>query len=176
MKPGGWEDYKRLSNEIAEEADMIIEDKTLSNETVMKRFDKLQSKVKYKAFGKTKFTTKAANKRKLELRLKAAAGLNEDDAVKAVMRKQYDEMEEQINNLKAAKYGRATNIFKMREKVAGSRKSPQEVHAVKDIATGENLVSIEKIKEVTLEHCLNTFRNNEPEKDVKLLADCPVPM
>ena len=60
---------------------MIIEDKNISNETVMKRFDKLQSKVKYKSFGKTKFTTKAANKRKLELRLKAAAGLNEDDAV-----------------------------------------------------------------------------------------------
>ena len=137
----------------------------------MKEFDKLQNKVKYKAFGKTKMTTKTATKRKLEVRLKAAAGLDEDDTVKAMMRKQYDEMEEQINNLKAAKYGRATNIFKMREKVAGNKKSPQEAHAVKDVATGENVVSNEKIKEVTLEYCVNIFKNNEPEKDVKLLVD-----
>ena len=38
------------------------------------------------------------------------------------MKKQYEEMEEQINNLKANKYGRKTNVFKMREKLLVARR------------------------------------------------------
>ena len=32
-------------------------------------------------------------------------------------------------------------------------------------------VSNDEIKKVTLEHCINTFKNNEPEEDVKTLVD-----
>ena len=60
FKTGGWEEYKKVSDEIATEADKIIEDTKLSNEDVMKKFDSLQNKIKYKAFGKTKPMTKAA--------------------------------------------------------------------------------------------------------------------
>ena len=112
--------------------------------------------------------TKAASTRRLEVRLKAAAGLDDEDAVKDMMRKEYDEMEEKINSLKSLKYGRATNVFKMREEVSCARKSPQEVHAVLDVKTGELVVASDKIKEVTLEHCVNMFKNNKPEDDVKL--------
>ena len=44
FKPGGWEDYKKFSDEIAEEVDKVIEDKTLSNEDVIKNFDGDQAK------------------------------------------------------------------------------------------------------------------------------------
>ena len=134
-------------------------------------FDKLQDKAKYKAFGKTKPMTKAARSKRLEVRLKAAAGLDEEETVKELMKKQCDEMEDQINSLKSKKYGRQTNVFKMREEVAGCKKTPQESNAVKDVKTGELVVAHEKIKEVTLEHVVNTFKNNEPEEDVKPLVD-----
>ena len=58
FKTGGWDEYKKLSDEIASEADKIINDKRLSNNDVMKKFDSLQTKIKYKAFGKTKPITK----------------------------------------------------------------------------------------------------------------------
>ena len=119
-KPGGWEEYKKASDEIASEADKIIEDDKLSNKTVMKKFDCLQNKIKYKSFGKTKPMTKAATERRLEVRLKAATGMDDDAKVKEVMRKQFAEMEDQINNLKHCKYGRATNVFKIREQVRDS--------------------------------------------------------
>ena len=170
-KPGGWEAYMKISDEVSQEADKIIEDKNLTKNQIMKKFDNLQNSVKYRAFGKTKPMTNAKRKRRLEERLKAAEGLDEDDKVKEVMRKQYDEMEEKINDLKSFKYGRATNVFKMREEVAGTKKAPQEPHAVLDVKTGDMVVSNKEIKEVTLEHCLNTFKNNKPEEDVKPLVD-----
>jgi hypothetical protein len=35
------------------------------------------------------------------------------------MRRQYDQMEDEINKLKLARYGRATNVHKIKEKVTG---------------------------------------------------------
>ena len=127
FKPGGWEEYEKFSNEKAEEVDKVVENKTLSNEDVIRKFDGLQNTIKYKAFGKTRPVTKAASNRKLEIRLKTAAGLDDDEKVKEVMRKQMNEMEKQINDIKHCKYGRATNVFKMREQVCGSRKAPQKL-------------------------------------------------
>ena len=44
---------------------------------------------------------------------------------------------DEINKIKAAKHGRVTNVFKMREIVARSKKQQQEAHAVKDPRAGE---------------------------------------
>ena len=80
-KPGAWEEYNKASDEIASEADIIIEDDKLSNETGM------ENKIKYKAFGKTKPMTKAATKNRLGVTLKAVTGMDYDAKVKEVMRK-----------------------------------------------------------------------------------------
>ena len=55
-------------------------------------------------------------------------------------------MEEEINKLKLAKYGRSKNVFKMKEIVAGPKKSHQEPHAVMDSETEELVVSTDEIK------------------------------
>ena len=62
-----------------------------------------------------------------------------------------------------------TNVFKMRELVAGPRKIRQEGHAVKDPKTGETVVSSEEIKRVNLEHCVNFLKNHIPKDEVKEL-------
>ena len=59
----------------------------------------------------------------MEDRIKAAQGLDDEEKIRELRRKQYNDMEEEINKLKLAKYGRSTNVFKMKEIVAGSRKS-----------------------------------------------------
>ena len=58
-------------------------------------------------------------------------------------------------------------MFKMREAVAGSRKAPQEFNAVKDAQTDDLVVSNDKIKQDTIEHVVNSFKNNEPEEDLR---------
>ena len=59
------------------------------------------------------------------------------------------------------------NVFKMKEIVAGSRKSSQEPHAVLDVETEEMVLSNEEIKKVTLKHCVKQLTNNVPEEEVK---------
>ena len=61
------------------------------------------------------------------------------------MGKQYDTMEAERNKLKEGKFGRVTNIFKMKDIVAGSKKRPQEAHAVFDVETKNLVVSTEEI-------------------------------
>ena len=47
------------------------------------------------------------------------------------------------------------------------KKSSQEAHAVYNPETNELVVSNPEIKRVTLEYCLQTLKNNEPEEHVK---------
>ena len=60
---------------------------------------------------------KKAEAQGLEVRLKAAQGLDSEENVKALMRKQYEAIEDDINKLKAGKFGRLTNVFKMKKKI-----------------------------------------------------------
>ena len=86
-----------------------------------------------------------------------------------ILREQSQMIEDAINKIKYEKHGRVTNVFKMRELVAGPRKQQQEAHAVKDPKTGKTVVSSEEIKRVNLEHCVNVLRNNVPKEEVKEL-------
>ena len=115
--------------------------------------------------------TKKSCQSRLEVRLRAAQGLDCDNKVKELMRMQYSQMEDEINKLKLAKYGRATNVHKMKEKVTGSKKAQQEPHAIFDAETEKLVISNDKIKEVTLKHCLNALKDNTPGEEVKQIVD-----
>ena len=67
--------------------------------------------------------TKKSAQRQLELWLAAAQGMDSEEKVRELMRRQYDQLEDEINKLKENKYGRITNVFKMREIVAGAEES-----------------------------------------------------
>ena len=41
VKPGGWSTYNAVLEEAAEELEKIVEDKTLSEDDVVKRFDSI---------------------------------------------------------------------------------------------------------------------------------------
>ena len=62
--------------------------------------------------------------------------MDSEENVRELMRRQYDQLKDEINKLKENKYGRITNVFKMREIVAGPKKAPQEAHAVIDKERG----------------------------------------
>ena len=62
-KPGGWETYKELSDKVAGEIEIIADDESLEDDKVMEKVDRIQTKLKFKAFGKTKPQTEKAHKR-----------------------------------------------------------------------------------------------------------------
>ena len=126
-KPGGWERYHDEAERIAEKIEMLSNDKDLSSEEVMEKVEKIQNKIKFTSFGKTKPKTKKS----------IADGMKADSTdereAKELLKRQSDKMEAEILKIKASKHGRTTNVFKMREVVAGNKKSKQEAHAIMDV-------------------------------------------
>ena len=94
-KEGGWETFKKVMEEKSEDLDNIVEDRNISEEEVVRKFDAIANKVKFKAFGKTKPLTARAEARRLEDRLKAAQGLDFEERVNALVRK-HDSMQETL--------------------------------------------------------------------------------
>ena len=78
-------------------------------------------------------------------------------------------LEQEINEIKMMKHGRMSKVFKMRERIAGSKKHSQEAHGVLN-NEGNLVVSNEDIMKVSLEHCISTFKNKEPHEDAKMLV------
>ena len=89
---------------------------------------------------------KTAETRRLEYKLKAAQGMDSEERVNTLVKQQYKSMEEEINKLKDGKFGRVANIFKMKDIVAGGKKTPQEAQAVIDPEAKELVVASSKIK------------------------------
>ena len=54
MRPGGWDNYERITDDYAESIGDMVKDKELHINEVVRRLDKYQEKIKYAAFGKTK--------------------------------------------------------------------------------------------------------------------------
>ena len=199
------------------------EDGTLKVEEIMRRIDRLQEKIKFKAFGKTKPRTeksrlgqeqKAASgmeaeepcktserepsgrlesqgpriaRSRLGQEPKAAPGMEAEELCKTsqgepsggldsqerkackLLERQSRMLEKEINDIKIMKHGRMTKVFKMREKITGSKKQSQEAHAVLN-KEGNLVVSNKDIMKVSLEHCLSTFKNTEPHEDAMMLV------
>jgi hypothetical protein len=62
---------------------------------------------------------------------------------------------------------REGNIFKMRNEIAGPKKTPQDASAIRDPKSDELLVNKERTKEATLEYCVENLKNNTPDDEVK---------
>ena len=169
-KPDGWKTNSKALEDTAKGLEAMVEDENLTEEDVVKKFDAITTKAKFRAFGKSKPPTKKAHAQRMEDRLKAAQGLDDEVSVKELMRKQYDTMEAEINRLKESKFGRVTNIFKIKDIIAGAKKRPQEAHAVLDAEKRDHVVSTEEIKKVTLRHVMNTFKRVAPHEDVELVT------
>ena len=51
-KENGWDNYKKISDELSNKIDKIVENKDLSMQELMNKFDKVHNKIKFMAFGK----------------------------------------------------------------------------------------------------------------------------
>ena len=176
-KPGGWEVYKRLTDEVADKIVEIIEDVTKDIDTVEEEINRIDTKVKFKAFGKTKRKKKVFNKSREE---KECRCRNEGSCKRCktqeekddeLLRKQSQRIEQKVEEIKGKKQGRAGNVFQMRKEIAGPKKAGQEATAIKDPKTGEMIVTKEDIKKATLQYCVENLRPNEPDEEVKDMVE-----
>ena len=157
--------YEELTNKYAEDIEEVISDDTKKIDEVIKNFDKIQDKIKYKAFGKTRI------KKRVNRTLEITEGIDDgNNDARELLAKQSKKIEDEILSINKNCSGRVAKVFRMRDVVRGSRKGNQEAHAIVDTETKEVIVNQKIIKEKTLEYNLMNLKNNEPSENVKDLV------
>ena len=116
-KPDGWKSYRELTDKAAKDIDKIVADETVGIDEVVKRVDKIETEIKYKAFGKTRVSHNKA-------KTKTKAG--ESETNEDLLKRQTKRIEDEILKIKSQKLGRVGAIFKMKEVVNRSKKGGQE--------------------------------------------------
>ena len=81
-----------------------------------------------------------------------------------IIKKQSERIEKEVEAIRQMKQGRCTQVFKMKEIIAGPKKAGQEAAAVKDPKTGKMVVNKGDIKKTCLNYCLDVLKKNEPSE------------
>ena len=149
------------------------------------KVEKIEKKIKYIAFGKTKPSNKMFkdSKKCKQCRLlgcnpspegslktskpKCMACRTQDEKDENLLKRQADRLENAINNIKEKKLGRAGSIYKMKAEIVGHKKAQEEASAIRDPTSNELIVAKERINEVTLEYVVNNLKGNTPDEAVK---------
>ena len=147
--PGGWETFKSLTDKAAAEVEEAIDNESDINK-VIKKIEGIETKIKFKAFGKTK-----VRENKVREDAKYVDSCKSSKCIKCKNQKEKDEelidkrtkqIEEAVLKIKESKQGRAGNIFQMKKNIAGSKKSKQEAIAIRHPDSGETIVNKNEIK------------------------------
>ena len=186
-KEGGWQEYKEQTEKVASIVEDIIKDDDISIEECMTKTEKVNNKVKFTAFGKTR---KSSARRKSHPsqsctdcgRLEEGPGsatrlerdctkcMSDSDKLNDVLQNQAQRMEDEINEVKKTRVGRLARVFKMKQKIVGSKKAGQEPTAIKDPESGDLLVSGSEIRKASLNYCINNLKNNPVAEKVKVIV------
>ena len=164
-KEGGWVKYREVTDMFADKIANIAENKKLNVEKMMREFEKVNTKIKFKVFGKVTTGGEKKNKNK-----EAKATDNKKNA-KALLEEQLKKAREEIEEMKNTKNGKVGKVWDVRKKILGEKNYKIEATAIKDPTTNKLIIKRKKIKEVTLNYCQRTLANNVPEAEFKQKVD-----
>ena len=152
---------------------------------IVKEIEKVMKDIKYKAFGKVKEKTKTKNCKELEMLMKEknelfnekeSNGQNDtDDKLKEIdskislnlIKKQREAFEHELDSIRELKKnkGTSTAVFKIREKIVGSKSTKQEATVIIDPKTNIAVNTPDEIRRVSLQYCVDLLTNREPLDD-----------
>lgn len=133
-KEGGWENYRKLTDEKSQRIDEIVGDTSKDIDEIDKELDTILTKIMFKSFGKV---TKKCDRNIVDKKKKDDI----NDAMELV-KKREAALEKEIDKLRKCRQGRVGKVFKIREAVQGSKKNSMDAQAIKDPVTGSLVVSI----------------------------------
>ena len=93
----------------------------------------------------------------------------EEKITEQLLANQRKEFEKELKDLKdiQKKKGKSAAIFNLKEKVIGQKKAGQEATIMKDPKTKDILTSRTKIKEASLDYCVELLTNRSPKEEYK---------
>ena len=166
-KPGGWKAYKTITDEVSDKVKNIVGQEDLDVNSVLKKIYAIDTKVKFRAFGKTKPSVKTYSTTRKCMKMCEIHPCdnckNQKEKDEETYRRQTQRIELAIEQIRESKQGRVGNVFMLKRNIAGPNKTPQEAAAVRDPINGELLVNKSEIKETTLTYCINNLKNNIPD-------------
>ena len=151
-KEGGWEEYKRESENVKERLARVVENKEISIEEAKKQFDKVHDKVKYKAFGKV-----TINQKKIDMSVNE--GDNEkneiDEVTKArhLWEEQASIAEKELKEIDHLRKGKVGKIWEVKKRIVGGKKANMQPTAIINPETGKLAVTREETLKATLKYC-----------------------
>jgi len=164
-KEGGWSLYKEVTDSYSEKVSNIAENMELNIEEMSEAIEKVNNKIKFKAFGKVTIGVKKKDNKSTE------QDKNKNEDAETILNEQVKRAKEEIDKMKSMQNGRVGKVWDVRKKILGEKKSTMEATAIKHPITNKLLVSKTEIKEATLDYCQKTLANNVPEKDFKAVVE-----
>ena len=148
----------------------------LDSDEMMTQVSRRMEKVKFQSFGKvTKKVQSISTDKELDklYEAKSSNDANKEEIDKQIsikilehQLKEYEKKLHYLNKLKKEK-GTSAAVFKLKEKIVGSKKISQEAVSMKDPDTGEIIVENEKLKEASVKYVSNLLTNRSPKDEFK---------
>ena len=186
MKEGAWKEYYRKSN-VNYVLDEAVESHGNYVNKLMSKIDKTMTSLKYSCFGKVSACGLNKDEKEfMKLQKLKQEGEFKDEKEKRAVDVRLAEALEKANNAKFQKEieslksiterkGKSASVFKLKERVLGTKSIEPEAVTLKDPDTGLLIDSPRKIKEASLNYCSSLLTNRAPksgyEDIVKRKAD-----
>ena len=177
-KKGSWEKYYSKTNINKVLYDAVSKQINDAN-SLAKIIEKELESIKYACFGKVSVKmTSAKEKELLNLQKEKATlkrfnesyerkiedlDLNIVDALETVNKENFEREIKSLMKIKTTK-GKAASIFKLKERVLGSRKTAPEPTVMHDPRTDTLVDSSQKIKKVSLQYCIDLLKTRPPKE------------
>ena len=175
-KEDGWKKYHELTSNDVKLKKIAESSNELSSDEIMGKLSRRMDKIKFQAFGKVKIKSRTVTNDRELAKLydeKAKENSDQDEMDKKINNKillyqlkGYEMKLYQLEQLKKEK-GNSAAIFRLKEKIVGSKKVSQEAVTMKDPETGEIIVESEKLKEASVKYVSNLLTNRVPKDAFK---------
>ena len=162
-RKNGWEKYKQLTEAKSESIKKVVENEELDIEEVVEKFERIENKIKFEAFGKTSRKVKV-----IKIDVPKKDGKNAEKA-RELIDKQSKMIEEEVEKIRKSTKGKVGQIYKIAKELKGA--VPNQANAIKDPETKKLVVEQSEIKKVSLKYCKKVLEKNEPKGGMKKMFE-----
>ena len=158
-KENGWKKYLDLTTNCEKLESIANKENLLNSEEMMSQLSRRMEKIKFQSFGKVKKKVQSLENDKELSKLyeqKHAKDCDEEVIDQRINNKllehQLKDYEKKLSSLKQlqSEKGKSASIFRLKEKIVGSKKVSQEAVSMKDPVSGELIVDNDKLKEASV--------------------------
>ena len=176
-RPGGWEKYQEMTEHNIEFDKIVEEAEEMTSKEIMGKMEKISTKIKFKCFGKVKNSRGMDSDKDLELLYKEKCSANSEEETRTVetkiaekllekQRKDYEVKLDYLTEVKRVK-GKSAAIFKLKDKIVGSKKEGMESVSMNDPISGDMICDPEELKRVSVAYLSNLLTNRDPKDEYK---------